>query len=207
LVLTDSISDEMVKQDLLVDSVRYEDRKEFQVIESLEKLAKFDIKRYQFMYLPTVSVTGNYSRNAQRNSFDFFKGNRDWFTITYVGLNINVPIFDGFRKDAQIKAARITLQQTQNTKDDLKNKIDQEVDSAVITIRNAIITLDAQRQNMELANEVYNQTKVKYDNGLGSNLEISNAEADLRIAQNNYYQALNDAIVARVDYLKAIGKL
>lgn len=159
------------------------------------------------MYIPTVSLTGNYSRNAQRNSFDFFKGGRDWFTITFIGLNINVPIFDGFRKDAQIKQARIQLEQTRNQMSDLKNKIDQEVDSSVITIRNAIITLDAQRQNMDLANEVYNQTKVKYDNGLGSNLEITNAEADLRIAQNNYYQALNDAIVARIDYLKAIGKL
>jgi outer membrane protein len=207
LVLTDSISDDMVKQDLLADSVRYEDRKEFQVMQALEKLNRYDIKRYQFMYIPTVSLTGNYSRNAQRNSFDFFKGGRDWFTITYVGLNISVPIFDGFRKDAQIKAARISLQQTQNTIEDLKNKINQEVDSSIITIRSAIITLDAQRQNMELANEVYNQTKVKYDNGLGSNLEITNAEADLRIAQNNYYQALNDAIVARIDYLKALGKL
>lgn len=207
LVLTDTISDDMVKQNLLVDSVRYEDRREFQVMQSLEKLARFDIKRYQFMYIPTVSLTGNYSRNAQRNSFDFFKGGRDWFTITFIGLNINVPIFDGFRKDAQIKQARIQLEQTRNQMSDLKNKIDQEVDSSVITIRNAIITLDAQRQNMDLANEVYNQTKVKYDNGLGSNLEITNAEADLRIAQNNYYQALNDAIVARIDYLKAIGKL
>ena len=60
---------------------------------------------------------------------------------------------------------------------------------------------------MALANEVYNQTKLKYDNGLGSNLEIQIAETDLLLAQNNYYQALFDAIVARIEYLKAIGKL
>jgi outer membrane protein TolC len=207
LVLTDSVTEEMVKENLLYDSVRYEDRKEFQVLQSLEKLARYDIKRYQFMYIPTVRLTGNYSRNAQRNEFNFFKGGEPWFTITYVGLQINVPIFDGFRKASQIKSARITLQQTQNNIADLKNQIDKEVDSSVISIRNAIATLDAQKQNMDLATEVYNQTKIKYDNGLGSNLEITNAEADLRIAQNNYFQALIDAVIARVDYLKAVGKL
>jgi outer membrane protein len=207
LKLTDTLSDEMVKESILVDSVRYEDRKEIQALLAAEKLNKYDIKRYQFMYIPTVSLNGNYSRNAQRNNFDFFKGGRDWFTITYVGLQINVPIFDGLYKDSKIKVARINLQQTQNMIEGTKNRINLEVDSAAITIGNAIVTLDAQRRNMELANEVYNQTKVKYDNGLGSNLEITNAEAELRTAQNNYFSALYDAIVARVDYLKALGKL
>lgn len=207
LVLTDTLSDQTVKEDLLYDSVRYEDRKEFQLLQSQVKLNKYDIKRHQFTYIPKLSLTGNYSRNAQRNSFDFFKGGRDWFTITYIGLNLNVPIFDGFAKDARIKSARLALEKTENNLDDLKNRIDLEVDSAIITIRNAIVTLDAQKQNMDLANEVYNQTKVKYDNGLGSNLEITNAEAELRTSQNNYFQALYDAIVARIDYLKAVGKL
>lgn len=207
LKLTDTLSDEMVKENILVDSVRYEDRKEIQALLAAEKLNRYDIKRYQFMYIPTVSLNGNYSRNAQRNNFDFFKGGRDWFTITYVGLQINVPIFDGLYKDSKIKVARINLQQTQNMIEGTKNRINLEVDSAAITIGNAIVTLDAQKRNMDLANEVYNQTKVKYDNGLGSNLEITNAEAELRTAQNNYFSALYDAIVARVDYLKALGKL
>lgn len=207
LVLTDSLSDEKVKEGLLTDSVRYQDRKEYQLLETQVKLNKYDIKRHQFTYIPKVSLVGNYSRNAQRNEFDFFKGGRDWFTITYVGLNLNIPIFDGFAKDSRIKSARLAMQKTENQMNDLKNQIDQEVDKSVITIRNAIVTLDLQRQNMALAQEVYNQTKLKYDNGLGSNLEITVAETDLRTAQTNYYTALYDAIVARIDYLKAIGKL
>lgn len=207
LVLTDTLADESIKDGLLTDSVRYEDRKEFQLLETQIKLNKYDIKRHQFTYIPKVSLTGNYSRNAQRNEFDFFKGGRDWFTITYIGFNINVPIFDGFAKDSRIKSARLALQKTENQLADLRNQIDQEVDKSIITIRNAIATLDLQRQNMELANSVYNQTKIKYDNGLGSNLEITVAETDLRTAQTNYYTALYDAIVARIDYLKAIGKL
>jgi outer membrane protein TolC len=152
-------------------------------------------------------LIGYYAKNAQRQKFDIFKGGQPWYPISYIGVNINIPIFDGFAKDARIKSARLTLQKTQNSVDDMKNKIDMEVDSSLISIRNAIVTLDVQRQNMELANSVYNQTKIKYDNGLGSNLEITNAEAELRTAQNNYFSALYDAIVARIDYLKAVGKL
>ncbi len=207
LVLTDTLSNEMIKEGILVDSVRYEDRKEFQLLQSLEKLNKYDIKRHQFTYIPKVSLIGNYSQNAQRNSFDLFKSGQPWFNITYIGLNIIVPIFVGFAKDARIKTARLELQKTQNMMEGLKNQIDMEVDSSLISMRNAIATLDMQQENMRLADEVYNQTKIKYDNGLGSNLEITNAETEMRTAQNNYYAALYDAIVARINYLKAVGKL
>lgn len=207
LVLTDSLSDEMIKSGLIYDSVRFEDRKEFQLLQSQVKLNQYDIKRHRFTYIPTISLTGYYAQNAQRMTFDVLKGGEPWYPISYIGLNVNVPIFDGFAKDARIKQARLALQKTQNSMEDLKNKITSEVDSSLIAMRNAIITLDAQRENMDLANEVYNQTKLKYDNGLGSNLEITNAEAELRTAQNSYFSALYYAVVARIDYLKALGKL
>ena len=60
---------------------------------------------------------------------------------------------------------------------------------------------------MHLSDQVYDQTKLKYEQGLGSNLEITTAQTELTTAQNNYYAALYDAIIARVDFLKATGKL
>jgi outer membrane protein TolC len=207
LTLTDTLSESFLREGVLTDSVSYEDRQEYLLLKSAEKLNEFNIKRYKFTYIPTVSLTGSYNRNAQRNKFDIFKGSEPWFTTTYIGLQINVPIFDGFAKDARIKQARLTLAKTQNSIADLKNQIDMEVDSSRISIGNALISLDEQIKNMALAEQVYNQTKLKYDQGLGSNLEVTNAETELRSAQNNYFSALYDVIVARVNYLKAIGKL
>ena len=60
---------------------------------------------------------------------------------------------------------------------------------------------------MVLAEKVYDQTKKKYEAGTGSNTEITTAETELKSAQTNYIAALYDAIIAKVDYLKAIGKL
>jgi outer membrane protein TolC len=67
--------------------------------------------------------------------------------------------------------------------------------------------MDSQKKNMELAEKVFNTTKKKYEQGLGSNQEIYTAQTELKVAQNNYYSALYDAIIAKIDFLKATGKL
>ena len=81
-----------------------------------------------------------------------------------------------------------------------------EVETAKNNFQTAITNLDFQKQNMELAESVYNQTKKKYEAGTGDQIEIINAETDLRTAQTNYLSAMYNAIIAKVDYLKAIGK-
>lgn len=208
LILTDTVNEAMIREGLLTeDSLHYENRKEFQLMKAVEKLNKYNIKRYQMGYLPTVSLTGSYSQNAQRNKFNFFKGGEAWFKSTYIGVRIDVPIFDGFSKDAKIKQARLELEKTRTSMADLKNNIETEVDTARISLQNALVTMESQKTNMELAEQVYNQTKLKYEQGLGSNLEVTNAEADLKAAQNNYFASLYDAVVARIEYLRATGKL
>lgn len=209
LILTDTVSEASLKEDILVteDSLQFENRKEYQLMKSMEKLGNYNIKRYKMGYLPTVSLTGSYSQNAQRNKFNFFKGGEAWFKSTYIGLRIDVPIFDGLAKDARIKQARLELEKTQTSMLDLKNNIATEIDTARISLQNALVTMEEQKKNMDLAERVYNQTKLKYEEGLGSNLEVTNAEADLKTAQNNYFSSLYDAVVARIEYLRATGKL
>ncbi|MES2328063.1 MAG: TolC family protein [Bacteroidota bacterium] len=207
LLLTDKIDEAQIKEDFTNDtSYQYTDRKEFQQLSLMKKLNEFNIKRYQLSYIPTLSLTGNYSKNAQRNTFDFF-GKGDWFTTSYVGLNLSIPIFDGFARSARIGRARIDLQTTQNQIDNLKLTIDSDVEQSKLNFKSALATMDFQKKNMQLAENVYNQTKKKFEVGTGSNTEISSAQTDLVTAQTNYISALYTAIIAKVDYLKATGKL
>lgn len=207
LVLTDTLSDSQIKEGVLeASNYNYTDRKEVQYAELGKKLNQFNIKRYQLSQIPTVTLSGSYSKNAQRDKFNFF-GKGDWFTFSNISLNISVPIFKGFYTRSKIDEARLTLQKTENEIANLKLTIDNEVQTAVIQFRTAVEAMDYQKQNMKLAEEVYEQTKKKYEAGLGSNTEITAAQTDLKAAQTNYITALYDAIVARVDYMKAIGKL
>ncbi|MBO9570876.1 MAG: TolC family protein [Chitinophagaceae bacterium] len=207
LILKDSLPEEKIMEIIADEGYEYTDRKEFQQIELLQKLNEYNIRRYKLTYIPTFSISGNFNRNAQRQSFTFFKSGEQWFNATYVGLKVSVPIFDGLARDARIKKAKYELQQTQNLRYNLQLQIDQEVQDAKVNLRTAIASMNYQKKNIELAEKVYNQTKLKFEQGLGSNLEITTAQSELETAQNNYYAALFDAIVARVDYRRATGKL
>ncbi|HEY0040962.1 MAG TPA: TolC family protein, partial [Flavisolibacter sp.] len=98
-------------------------------------------------------------------------------------------------------------QQSVNNIENLKLTIDSDVQQAINNYTSALATLDAQNRNRELAEQVYNQTRLKFQEGIGSNTEISAALTDLQTAQNNYILALYDASNAKIDFLKATGKL
>ena len=208
LELTDKITEGQIEANILADTgFQYQDRKEYQYLELAKKLNEYNIKRYQLSYLPILSLTAAYNKNAQRNTFDLFVKDGDWFTTSFVGFNLSVPIFSGFAKDARVAKSKIDLRQTNNQLENLRNTIDNEVQQSRINFNSAQNTLRFQKKNMELAEKVYNQTRKKYEIGTGSNIEISAAQTDLITAQNNYLSALYGAIVARIDYLKATGKL
>lgn len=206
LILTDTLNYSQIKEDITKGEYNYQDRQDFQYLSSAKQLNEFNVKRYELSKLPTIALGANYSKLAQRNQFNFF-GKGDWFTSSSIGVNIAVPIFSGFAKDARIKKAKIELDQTSNQLENLKLNIDQSVEQARLKYKTAIATVDFQKTNMSLAEKVYQQTKKKYETGTGSNTEINAADVDLKAAQTNYISALYDAIIARVDYLTAIGKL
>jgi outer membrane protein TolC len=207
LILSDTLDEQQIKQGILpLADYNYKDRKDYQYAALGKKLNEFNVKRYQLSQVPTFSLSGNYYKSAQRNKFDYF-GKGDWYNLSAISVRISVPIFKGFATKAKIEQARIELQQTNNQIENLKIQIDQEVETARANFTTAVTTLDYQKKNMELAETVYNQTKKKYEIGTGSNTEISAAETDLKEAQTNYINAVYDAIIAKIDYIKATGKL
>jgi outer membrane protein TolC len=205
--LIDTLSDTEIKSNILDENYNYEDRKEFQLLETSIDLGKFNIRRYQLSKIPTLSFSANVNRNAQRNNFDFFKGSEPWYSNSFLSFNLSIPIFDGGNRNANIATARFNLMKMNNQLDQLKSSIDNDVAQSRINFKNALITMDAQEKNVGLAESVYNSTKLKYEQGVGSNQEISTAQADLVTAQNNYYSSLYDAIIAKIDFLTATGKL
>jgi len=207
IVLTDTLSDEELKSGILNEDYNYEDRKEFQLLENSIELGQFNVKRYQLSKIPTLSFSANVNQNAQRNKFDFFKGSEPWYTSSFISFNLSIPIFDGGTRNSNIQTAKLNLMKMNNQLDQLKSSIDNDVAQSRINMKTALITMDSQKKNIDLAQQVYNSTKLKYDQGLGSNQEISTAQADLVTAQNNYYSSLYDAIIAKIDYLTAAGKL
>ena len=207
LILTDTLSDEEIKTNILDENYTYNDRKEYQLLDLQSKLQQYNVKRYKLSKIPTLSLSGNFNKNAQRSTFNFLKSGQPYFTTSFITFSLNVPIFDGGNRNSKIASAKIDLRKTKNNIDQLKSSIDNDVAQSRINIKSAMLTMDSQKKNIELAQQVYNSTKLKYEQGLGSNQEINTAQTDLVTAQNNYYNSLYDAIIAKINYLQAAGKL
>ncbi|HEV7621572.1 MAG TPA: TolC family protein [Flavisolibacter sp.] len=206
VVLKDDLSTETIKAGILDESFAYENRAEVRILNQLEKLQKLDIKRYKLGYLPTVSAIANYGVSGQGQKF-FTNPNTIWFTSAYVGLSVNVPIFNGFQRKYKIQESEYTLQKVNNTLDFTKQAIDFEQVANKESLKNSLLNLDMQERNQLLAERVYNATKLKFEQGLGSSFEVLQADTEYQTAQSNYFNALYNATVARISYLYSLGKL
>ncbi len=208
LFLKDTLSSDGIRQGILEDDFSYENRNEVKLLNSAIKLQNYDIRRHKLSYFPTVSAFYNFQENGQRQGGDA-AGSQPWFwyNTNLVGINVNVPIFDGFQKKNRIRQSEFTLEKVQNTLDMTKKGIDMEKTVAKNTLINAIVAMDAQEKNMELAVKVYNSVKTKYEQGVGSSFESLQADTDLQQAQSNYFRAMYEAALAKINYLKALGRL
>ena len=205
--LTDDLTKmyESSKTTVLSSKVDYNNRLEYQLVNQSIALNTLDKRRYQFGYAP--SLVGVFS--TQQNSFgqNFNELGKEWFGGTLWGLNLNIPIFDGFKKSAQIQQASINIKKAENDKKILSNLIEQEVFIARTAFDRSAKQLVVQKKNLDLAQDIYNRTELKFKNGLTSSLELTNAQKDLENARASYLNTLYDYFVAQLDLRKALGDL
>lgn len=206
LQLTDTLSVSSLTELSLNDSLNYDNRKEYQQLKTAIRLGKMNVQRFQLSKFPTIAFFASYSKNAQRNDFSFFESGR-WFNTSLAGIKMTLPLFDGFARNSRIERARLELEKTKNTMSRLEQAMQMETDNSRKRLETAVKSLQIQTANLQLAENVFQATKLKYDQGLGSQMEIYNAQTEMKVSQNNYYGAIYDAIIAKTDYLKAIGKL
>jgi len=138
---------------------------------------------------------------------DFVNFGDFWFGNGKYGISLQVPIFDGFRKNSLIQQNKLELRKTQNDLLEIQRSINLQIVQAAGNLQSNLEILQARQQNVELAKEVYRITQVKYREGVGSNLETMEAENALKQAETDYYTALYDALLAQVDLQKAMGTL
>jgi outer membrane protein TolC len=201
------------------DGWDYKQRPDYKILEANQRLQQLNIKNQYAGALPTISGFANLGYFTQSNGIGgIFTTNTNvkdngsigpdkWYGYSLFGVTLSMNIFTGFQRQFKIQQEKLTLQKIDNGFKSLKQGIDLQTKQASISFENAITSLNSQSENMELASNIARITKIKYEQGVGSNLEVVDAENSLRQAQTNYYSALFDAMVAKVDLDKAFGKL
>jgi outer membrane protein TolC len=208
IVLTDSLTFENNDvASLLSGKIDISKRADYQLLQSQQKLYQLDLKRQRLGYLPTVAAYGSYQFNAQRQKFDFTDGSQSWYKISLIGGTLNLNIFDGLQRHNRIQQAKIAVQKGENNLKNIELAAEIEASISEVTYQNAYASLQTQKRNMQLAQHVFDVSQKKYEQGVGSNLEITNAQTALKEAQTNYYNAVYDMIVSKIDFQKATGTL
>jgi outer membrane protein TolC len=184
----------------------YANRIEYSILQTQENLAELDLKSIKAGYLPRLVLNANYGYNAGANAFSDLM-TKQWFDNAAVTVALQIPIFDGFSKKYKAVQSANNLQKVRQSYSLLKSSIDLQRSQASITMKNALESMKEQKANLELANEISRVTRVKYQQGVGSNLEVLNAESSIKESQANYFTALYNALVAKVELEKANGTL
>jgi outer membrane protein TolC len=191
--------------DLAADTSFYHNRIEYNLAETGIELKKLDLKRQKSQYLPTLKANATYTSSYQNNSFgNLYKMN---FPSSYVGLTLNIPIFNGWQRLNQVRQSKIAVLKSQNDLENSKNGLKLEANRATVTYINGLQSLNNQKRNRELAEEVLRVSKIKYQQGVGSSIEVTQAQTSLDDANDKYIQGLYDALISKVDLDKAYGRI
>lgn len=180
---------------------------DYQILQKQEELLGFQRKAYLSEFYPTLSLGANYLYNTQSNQFNLYTDKALNFGMSAVTLTLNIPIFDGGRKSAKVKQATVDIQKIQEDIKDSSNAMKMAYENAKIQIKNSLNTIEAQKENTILAEEVFNSIQNNYHNGLASLTDLLNAETDLVSAQNSYNTALLNYKVAEIELIKSNGNI
>ncbi len=207
LSLLDKLEDVDLNQQLVgtADSSFYHKRIEYDLLETNLKLNQLDVKAKKAAYLPTFSANAGLADVFQENQYKFLYNHA--YPYSYVGLTLNIPIYSGGQRLNQVRESQINVEKARNDLYDVKNALSLQVSSAQIGFTNSIQSLNNQKRSRELAQEVLRVSTIKYQQGVGSSIEVTQAETDVQNADNQYIQALYNSLISKVDLDKALGNI
>jgi len=208
-VLSDKLREIAFDENILNQTnVNPMDRPEMKLLQTQKAATKLELKNIQAGYLPSIGIQASRGALAGANNFDqVLDPGGSWFAYGSIGIGVNWSIFDSFTKRYQAQQKRIEIEKADNNIFDFNKAITLQSSQAAIALRNSYEAIQVQAQNLELSTEVLRVSRIKYQEGVGSNLEVINAEAGFRESQANYYNTLYELLIAKVELEKAKGQL
>jgi outer membrane protein len=180
----------------------------YQQIEENKNIALLERKNINSGYLPTLSLKGNLSYSGYNTTANPLKNiNNKWYPSSYVSLNLDIPIFDGFSKKYQIRQKDFELKKLETQAEQTLSQNNKDAADALADLKSNIITYENQKRNFVLAQKVLKDIENQYHSGLVTVSDYINSKTDLQTAQNNYISAIINIKQAELNLKKAQGKL
>ncbi|WP_254092314.1 TolC family protein [Dawidia soli] len=188
-----------------VQALSYNQHIDYKLLYTQRELQKANLKYAWWAFLPTLNAFGAYIANYQNNELSELYGQR--FPNSYFGATLTLPIFQGGKRTARIREQRWTLQKLDWSMVNLQNNLTTEYSRAMATYKSSLSTYLALKENVVLAEEVYNVVQLQYRSGIRPYLDVTIAETDLRTVRINYFNALYQVLAAKIDVQRALGQI
>jgi len=208
LVLTDKLADIKIDEQVgqnTVDTSFYRNRIEYKLLETNITLNELDVKSRKAEFLPTLAFNAGIGGVFQENQAKYLYDNI--YYNSYIGLSLNIPIFSGGQRMARLRQTQINVLKAKNDLNNAQNGFKLQANVANITYLNSLQSLNNQKRSRALAQEVLRVAKIKYEQGVGSSVEVTQAQTELENADNQYIQALYTVLISKVDADKAYARL
>ena len=185
----------------------YSKRIEYSILQTDKNLKSYDLKNNRSQYLPQIYANYNYGYNSSASQSNLFFNSDRWKKFGTLGFLVVIPIFDGFLKRSKINQSKYKIEQIENQMMFLERSINLQINQSLANFENSKESLEITRKNLNLAKDVYYASEKKYSEGVGSNLELIDSNNSLKTAQNQYYNALYESVIASIDIKKTLGVL
>ncbi len=209
IVLTGNAESPLVQQ-VVGEKNDFSEHIDIRMMESQKEINVLNQKVINSGYLPTLAFTGQYMYQGMRNDFgNYFKESPEnkWFNSASIGLNLSIPIFDGFEKRSKLRQTQLDHRKTVANIEDTQESFRVNYLNAANNYKNNQNNVTRQKQNIELAENVYAETSLKYREGLASMSDLLQDEMGLSNAQAGYLNALYNFKEAELKIMSLNGQI
>ncbi len=168
-------------------------------------LQKFNFKSQQAGMLPTITAVGKWGNQALNN--DFSDAFSNWNDFSYIGLSLNIPLFNGLIRRQKSKEEKIKLDNEKLNFFLNQQNLQLRYDNAKSEITSAFSSYTSNKDNMELAKNVLSVTDYQYKHGTASLTDYLNDDTAYKQAQTNYLNSLYNLMISQLSYQKSKGTL
>jgi outer membrane protein TolC len=197
-----------MKKDILIDTIqdiRYNDRIEYQLLQTNLRLQKLSISYYKQSFLPSLSGFANYNIVYQNDNFSALYNKS--FPNSVAGLTLSFPIFEGTKRLQNLKKSRLSYDRLALDTINLKNVMNNGYIQALASYKSNLAAYNFTQENTDIARDVYNTVMLQYNQGIKTYLEVIISETDLLTAQINNLSALILLMNSKIDVQQALGKI
>jgi outer membrane protein TolC len=182
-----------------------DDRGDLRMLDARLNLNEKEIKAVKSRFLPTVTASYNLQWSAaEPDEPNFFENSSRFQTL---GINVSLPLFEGFKRMADVQRAQIARKDIEEQIRGAELAAENEIASAAEELNKAFETAEARKQALSQAEQGYERSLKRLENGIGSQIEVTDAEVQVRQAEVNYALMVFQYLSAKAQYDLATGQV